>query len=105
VVARVQNRYDQAKIFQARFTQKSVGRLMGAVTVSTGQVHFRNRGRYAAGTTTSPRSPHVPVQWAGALAVNEPEEKQAFKQAISKNSAVGRSLASSWPRAGSAMSR
>ena len=45
VIARVQNRYDQAKDFQARFTQKYSRSVVGRVTVFTGQVHFKKPGR------------------------------------------------------------
>jgi len=45
VVARVQNRYDQAKDFQARFTQKYSRQVVGRVTVSAGHVHFKKPGR------------------------------------------------------------
>jgi outer membrane lipoprotein carrier protein len=78
VVARVQNRYDQAKDFQARFTQKYSRQVVGRVTVSTGQVHFKKPGRMRW-DYDKPEA-RMFLSNGQVLWLYEPEEKQAFKQ-------------------------
>jgi len=78
VVARVQNRYDQAKDFQARFTQKYSRQVMGRVTVSAGQVHFKKPGRMRW-DYDKPEA-RMFLSNGQVLWLYEPEEKQAFKQ-------------------------
>jgi outer membrane lipoprotein carrier protein len=78
VVARVQNRYDQAKDFQARFTQKYSRSVVGRVTVFTGQVHFKKPGRMRW-DYDKPEA-RMFLSNGQVLWLYEPEEKQAFKQ-------------------------
>ncbi|MGB8295839.1 MAG: outer membrane lipoprotein chaperone LolA [Polyangia bacterium] len=78
VIARVQNRYDQAKDFQARFTQKYSRSVVGRVTVSTGQVHFKKPGRMRW-DYDKPEA-RMFLSNGQVLWLYEPEEKQAFKQ-------------------------
>ena len=78
VIARVQNRYDQAKDFQARFTQKYSRQVMGRVTVSAGQVHFKKPGRMRW-DYDKPEA-RMFLSNGQVLWLYEPEEKQAFKQ-------------------------
>jgi outer membrane lipoprotein carrier protein len=78
VVARVQSRYDQAKDFQARFTQKYSRSVIGRVTVSAGQVHFKKPGRMRW-DYDKPEA-RMFLSNGQFLWLYEAEEKQAFKQ-------------------------
>ena len=78
VVARVQSRYDQAKDFQARFTQKYSRSVVGRVSVSAGQVHFKKPGRMRW-DYDKPEA-RMFLSNGQLLWLYEPEEKQAFKQ-------------------------
>jgi outer membrane lipoprotein carrier protein len=78
VIARVQNRYDQAKDFQARFTQKYSRQVVGRVTVSAGQVRFKKPGRMRW-DYDKPEA-RMFLSNGQFLWLYEPEEKQAFKQ-------------------------
>ena len=78
VIARVQSRYDQAKDFQARFTQKYSRQVVGRVTVSAGQVHFKKPGRMRW-DYDKPEA-RMFLSNGQLLWLYEPEEKQAFKQ-------------------------
>jgi outer membrane lipoprotein carrier protein len=87
VVARVQNRYDQAKDFQARFTQKYSRQVVGRVTVSTGQVHFKKPGRMRW-DYDKPEA-RMFLSNGQVLWLYEPEEKQAFKQDLKTSQLPG----------------
>ena len=78
VVARVQSRYDQAKDFQARFTQTYSRSVVGRVSVSSGQVHFKKPGRMRW-DYDKPEA-RMFLSNGQFLWLYEPEEKQAFKQ-------------------------
>jgi outer membrane lipoprotein carrier protein len=78
VVARVQSRYDQAKDFQARFTQTYSRGVVGRVSVSSGQVHFKKPGRMRW-DYDKPEA-RMFLSNGQFLWLYEPEEKQAFKQ-------------------------
>jgi len=78
VVARVQSRYDQAKDFQAHFTQKYSRSVVGRVTVSAGQLHFKKPGRMRW-DYDQPEA-RMFLSSGQFLWLYEPEEKQAFKQ-------------------------
>ena len=78
VVARVQSRYDQAKDFQARFTQKYSRQVVGRETVFAGQVHFKKPGRMRW-DYDKPEA-RMFLSNGQLLWLYEPEEKQAFKQ-------------------------
>jgi outer membrane lipoprotein carrier protein len=87
VVARVQNRYDQAKDFQARFTQKYSRQVVGRVTVSAGQVHFKKPGRMRW-DYDKPEA-RMFLSNGQVLWLYEPEEKQAFKQDLKTSQLPG----------------
>jgi outer membrane lipoprotein carrier protein len=78
VVARVQSRYDQAKDFQAHFTQNYSRSVVGRVTVSAGQVHFKKPGRMRW-DYDKPEA-RMFLSNGQFLWLYEPSEKQAFKQ-------------------------
>jgi outer membrane lipoprotein carrier protein len=78
VVARIQSRYDQAKDFQARFTQTYSRSVVGRVSVSSGQVHFKKPGRMRW-DYDKPEA-RMFLSNGQFLWLYEPEEKQAFKQ-------------------------
>ena len=78
VVARVQSRYDQAKDFQARFTQTYSRSVVGRVSVSSGQVHLKKPGRMRW-DYDKPEA-RMFLSNGQFLWLYEPEEKQAFKQ-------------------------
>ena len=78
VVARVQSRYDQAKDFQAHFTQTYSRSVVGRVSVSAGQVHFKKPGRMRW-DYDKPEA-RMFLSNGQLLWLYEPEEKQAFKQ-------------------------
>jgi len=87
VVARVQNRYDQAKDFQARFTQKYSRQVVGRVTVSAGHVHFKKPGRMRW-DYDKPEA-RMFLSNGQVLWLYEPEEKQAFKQDLKTSQLPG----------------
>ena len=87
VVARVQSRYDQAKDFQARFTQKYSRSVVGRVTVSAGQVHFKKPGRMRW-DYDKPEA-RMFLSSGQFLWLYEPEEKQAFKQDLKTSQLPG----------------
>ena len=78
VVTRMQSRYDQAKDFQARFTQKYSRAVVGRETVSSGQVHFKKPGRMRW-DYDKPEA-RMFLSTGQVLWMYEPTEKQAFKQ-------------------------
>jgi outer membrane lipoprotein carrier protein len=78
VVARVQSRYDQAKDFQARFTQTYSRQVVGRVSVFAGQVHFKKPGRMRW-DYDKPEA-RLFLSSGQTLWLYEPEERQAFKQ-------------------------
>ena len=78
VVARVQSRYDQAKDFQAHFTQTYSRSVVGRVSVSAGQVHFKKPGRMRW-DYDKPEA-RMFLSNGQFLWLYEAEEKQAFKQ-------------------------
>ena len=78
VIARMQSRYDQAKDFQARFTQHYSRAVMGRVTVSSGQVTFKKPGRMRWDYLQP--EPRMFLSTGQFLWLYEPTEKQAFKQ-------------------------
>jgi outer membrane lipoprotein carrier protein len=78
VVARVQSRYDQAKDFQAHFTQNYSRSVVGRVTVSAGQVRFKKPGRMRW-DYDKPEA-RMFLSNGQFLWLYEPSEKQAFKQ-------------------------
>ena len=90
VIARVQSRYDQAKDFQARFTQKYSRQVVGRETVFAGQVHFKKPGRMRW-DYDKPEA-RMFLSNGQLLWLYEPEEKQAFKQDL-KSSQLPAALA------------
>ena len=80
VIARVQSRYDLAKDFQARFTQRYSRSVVGRVSVSAGQVHFKKPGRMRW-DYDKPEA-RMFLSNGQLLWLYEPEEKQAFKQTL-----------------------
>jgi outer membrane lipoprotein carrier protein len=78
VIARMQNRYDQAKDFAAHFTQNYSRAVMGRVTVSSGEVAFKKPGRMRWDYTQP--EPRMFLSTGQFLWLYEPAEKQAFKQ-------------------------
>jgi len=78
VVTRVQSRYDQAKDFQAHFTQNYSRSVVGRVTVSSGEVHFKKPGRMRW-DYDKPEA-RMFLSTGQFLWLYEPSEKQAFKQ-------------------------
>ena len=80
VVDRVQRRYDGAADFRARFTQTLTSTAMGRKTNSSGTVLFKKPGRMRWDYEKPERSTYVSD---GALLwLYEPEDRQAFKQAL-----------------------
>ena len=78
VISRMQSRYDQAKDFQAHFSQKYTRSVVGRVTVSSGQVHFKKPGRMRW-DYDQPEA-RMFLSTGQVLWLYEPTEKQAFKQ-------------------------
>lgn len=78
VIARMQSRYDQAKDFQAHFTQNYSRAVVGRVTVSSGEVYFKKPGRMRWDYTQP--EPRMFLSTGQYLWLYEPSEKQAFKQ-------------------------
>ena len=87
VVARVQSRYDQAKDFQAHFTQNYSRSVVGRVTVSAGQVHFKKPGRMRW-DYDKPEA-RMFLSNGQFLWLYEPSEKQAFKQDLEDIAVTG----------------
>ena len=87
VVARVQSRYDQAKDFQAHFTQTYSRSVVGRVSVSAGQVHFKKPGRMRW-DYDKPEA-RMFLSNGQFLWLYEPEEKQAFKQDLKTSQLPG----------------
>ena len=80
VVDRVQHRYDGAADFRARFTQTLTSAAMARKTSSSGTVMFKKPGRMRWDYEKPERSTYVSD---GALLwLYEPEDRQAFKQAL-----------------------
>jgi outer membrane lipoprotein carrier protein len=80
VVDRVQRRYDGAADFRARFTQTLTSTALGRKTNSSGTVMFKKPGRMRWDYEKPERSTYVSD---GALLwLYEPEDRQAFKQAL-----------------------
>jgi outer membrane lipoprotein carrier protein len=90
IIARMQKRYDQAKDFQARFSQKYSRAIMKRVTVSTGRVVFKKSGRMRWDYETP--EPRMFLSNGQVLWLFEPTEKQAFKQDL-KSSQLPAALA------------
>jgi outer membrane lipoprotein carrier protein len=78
VIARMQNRYDQAKDFQAHFTQNYSRAVVGRTTVSSGDVSFKKPGRMRWDYTKP--EPRMFLSTGQFLWLYESAEKQAFKQ-------------------------
>src|SRR5580692_5897558 len=80
VVERVQHRYDGAADFRARFTQTLTSAAMGRKTNSSGTVLFKKPGRMRWDYEKPERSTYVSD--GNLLWLYEPEDRQAFKQAL-----------------------
>jgi outer membrane lipoprotein carrier protein len=80
VVERVQRRYDGAADFRARFTQTLTSAAMGRKTNSSGTVLFKKPGRMRWDYEKPERSTYVSD--GNLLWLYEPEDRQAFKQAL-----------------------
>ncbi|HEY5090716.1 MAG TPA: outer membrane lipoprotein chaperone LolA [Polyangia bacterium] len=80
VVDRVQRRYDGAADFRARFTQTLTSTAMGRKTSSSGTVMFKKPGRMRWDYQKPELATYVSD--GGVLWLYEPEDRQAFKQAL-----------------------
>jgi outer membrane lipoprotein carrier protein len=80
VVDRVQRRYDGAADFRARFTQTLTSLATGRKTNSAGAVMFKKPGRMRWDYDEPERATYVSD--GGVLWLYEPEDRQAFKQAL-----------------------
>jgi outer membrane lipoprotein carrier protein len=80
VVDRVQRRYDAAADFRARFTQTLTSAAMARKTNSAGTVMFKKPGRMRWDYEKPERATYVSD--GGVLWLYEPEDRQAFKQAL-----------------------
>ena len=78
VVERVQQRYDGAADFKARFGQTLTNAAFGRKTSSTGEVLFKKPGRMRWNYTQP--DPKMYLSDGTTLWLYEPEDKQAFKQ-------------------------
>src|SRR5215471_9603414 len=78
VVARVQQRYDEATDFRARFTQTLTSAALKRTTNSSGEVTFKKPGRMRWDYEKPDKSSYITD--GGVLWLYEPEDKQAFKQ-------------------------
>jgi outer membrane lipoprotein carrier protein len=78
VVDRVQRRYEQAKDFQAHFSQSYSRAVMGRSTLSTGLVTFKKPGRMR--WDYDKPEPRTFVSNGQVLWLYEPTDKQAFRQ-------------------------
>jgi outer membrane lipoprotein carrier protein len=80
VVDRVQRRYDATADFRARFTQTLTSAAMGRKTNSSGTVMFKKPGRMRWDYEKPEHSTYVSD--GAVLWLYEPEDRQAFKQAL-----------------------
>lgn len=78
VLERMQRRYDQAKDFRARFSQKYSRAVVGRTTLSTGTLTFKKPGRMR--WDYDKPEPRMFLSNGQVLWLYEPTEKQAFKQ-------------------------
>ncbi|MBN2576048.1 MAG: outer membrane lipoprotein carrier protein LolA [Deltaproteobacteria bacterium] len=78
VLERLQRRYDQAKDFRARFSQKYSRAVVGRSTLSTGTLTFKKPGRMR--WDYDKPEPRMFLSNGRVLWLYEPSEKQAFKQ-------------------------
>ena len=81
VVDKVQRRYDSASDFRARFTQTLTSAAMGRKTNSAGAVMFKKPGRMRWDYEKPERAMYVSD--GNTLWLYEPDDQQAFKQALS----------------------
>jgi outer membrane lipoprotein carrier protein len=81
VVDKVQRRYDGASDFRARFTQTLTSAAMGRKTNSAGAVMFKKPGRMRWDYEKPERAMYVSD--GNTLWLYEPDDQQAFKQALS----------------------
>ena len=81
VVEKVQKRYDAATDFRARFTQTLTSVVMGRKTNSAGGVMFKKPGRMRWDYEKPERAMYVSD--GNTLWLYEPDDQQAFKQALS----------------------
>ena len=81
VVDKVQRRYDSASDFRARFTQTLTSAAMGRKTNSAGAVMFKKPGRMRWDYDKPERATYVSD--GNTLWLYEPDDQQAFKQALS----------------------
>ncbi len=81
VVEKVQRRYDSASDFRARFTQTLTSAAMGRKTSSAGAVMFKKPGRMRWDYDKPERATYVSD--GNTLWLYEPDDQQAFKQALS----------------------
>jgi outer membrane lipoprotein carrier protein len=87
VVERMQKNYDQAKDFQARFSQKYTNVAFGRTKVSTGEVSFKKPGRMRW-DYDKPEAKMF-LSTGRLLWLYEPEDKQAFKQDLKQSQLPG----------------
>lgn len=81
VADKVQRRYDSASDFRARFTQTLTSTAMGRKTSSAGAVTFKKPGRMRWDYDKPERATYVSD--GNTLWLYEPDDQQAFKQALS----------------------
>lgn len=78
VLAKMQERYDKAADYRARFTQKYTSAATGRERTSTGEVFIKKPGRMRFSYATPTRSMYLSN--GSTFWVYEPEAKQAFRQ-------------------------
>jgi outer membrane lipoprotein carrier protein len=83
VIERMQRNYDQAKDFQARFSQKATSVAFSRTRVSTGQLTFKKPGRMR--WDYDPPEKKMFLSTGQLLWMYEPEDKQAFKQDLKQS--------------------
>jgi outer membrane lipoprotein carrier protein len=83
VVERMQKNYDQAKDFQAAFSQKYTSVSMNRTKVSTGKLTFKKPGRMR--WDYDQPEPKMFLSTGQLLWMYEPEDKQAFKQDLKQS--------------------
>jgi outer membrane lipoprotein carrier protein len=83
VVDRVQKRYDAATDFRARFTQTLTSAAMGRKTNSAGGVMFKKPGRMRWDYDKPEKATYVSD--GAVLWLYEPDDQQAFKQALKES--------------------
>ena len=81
VVSEVQKRYDGASDFRSRFSQTLTSVAMGRKTSSSGEVAFKKPGRMRWDYEKPERAMYVTD--GNTLWLYEPDDQQAFKQALS----------------------